>query len=77
MAHEKEQERRTVTLQEALRAELVRVEVHGLGEGVTSSVRLSVTKLTDEPLRIRIPRGTEFAPVQRPVAEGEREEGRR
>ena len=77
MVSREKQKGREVTLQEALRAGLLRVEVRGVGEGVTSAVKLSVTKLTDEPLSIHIPRGTEFAPVERPASVRKREEGER
>jgi len=63
---------RELTLQEAVSQGLVSFELAGLGEGVTSAVRLRLTKLTDEPLTIRIPAGTEFIPVVR-AAQGERE----
>jgi hypothetical protein len=56
---------REITLPEAVRQGLVTFQLRGTGEGVTSSVALTVIKLTDEPLTILVPRGTEFVPFQR------------
>lgn len=55
----------TITLQEALSGGLVKFELRGAGEGVTSRVKLRIIKLTDDPLTILVPRGTEFVPVER------------
>jgi hypothetical protein len=56
---------REITLPEAVRQGLVTFQLRGTGEGVTSSVELRVIKLTNEPLTIVVPRGTEFVPFQR------------
>lgn len=57
---------RQVTLREAVSQGLAVFELWGVEEGVASKVKLKITKLTDEPLDILIPRGTEFVPVPRP-----------
>lgn len=61
---------RKITLQRAVAEGLVTFELRGLGEGVTSKVKIIITKLTDDPLEIVIPEGTEFVPVARPVEGG-------
>lgn len=43
----------------------MKFELRGAGEGVTSRVKLRIIKLTDDPLTILVPRGTEFVPVER------------
>ena len=58
---------RRITLQQAAAEGLVSFELRGAGEGVTSKVRIIITKHTDEPLHIVIPEGTEFVPVARQV----------
>lgn len=59
---------RRLTLQEAVAQGLASFELYGVAEGMASKVRLRITKLTDEPLEINVPRGTEFVPVDRPSA---------
>jgi hypothetical protein len=54
-----------ITLHDAVRHGLVRIELRGVGEGVTSRVELRLTKLTNAPLRITIPRGSAFVPYGR------------
>jgi hypothetical protein len=53
----------SLSLQEAVDRGLVTFELRGVGVGVTSKVRIRITKLTDAPLRITIPKGTEFMPT--------------
>ncbi len=60
---------RRITLQQAVAEGLVTFDLRGLGEGVTSKVKILITKHTDEPLEVVIPEGTEFVPVAR-LAEG-------
>jgi hypothetical protein len=53
-----------MTLHEAVARGLVSVELFGAGQGVVSTARLAITKHTDGPLRLHIPVGTSFTPVQ-------------
>lgn len=52
-------------LQEAVERGLVRFDVVGVGPGVTSKIRLRLTKLTDDPFTVVVKPGTKFAPVPR------------
>jgi len=61
---------RRITLQQAVAEGLVAFELRGLGEGVTSRVKILITKRTDEPLEIVIPEGTEFVPVAQATGGG-------
>lgn len=54
---------RQMTLQEAVARGIASFELRGVGEGVTSKVRIIVTKHVEEPLEILIPEGTEFVPI--------------
>lgn len=53
------------TLQEALRQGLVTFELRGVQSGDPSRMKIRLTKLTDEPMTVVIPKGTEFVPVRR------------
>lgn len=55
-----------MSLREAVDSGRVSFELQGMRPGDASSVRLVITSLTDEPIEIEIPRGTEFLPVPRP-----------
>ena len=59
---------RSVSLQQALDESLVTFELWGLEEGAAAKAAIELTKLTDEPLRIVIPAGSEFTPVARHAA---------
>lgn len=53
------------TLQEALRRGLVSFELYGVRSGDPSHLKIRLTRLTDEPMTVVIPKGTEFVPVRR------------
>ena len=53
------------TLQEAVRQGLVTFELRGVTPGDPSHMKIRLTKLTDEPMTVVIPKGTEFVPVRR------------
>lgn len=58
------------TLQEALRRGLVSFELRGVHSGDPSHMKIRLTKLTDEPMTVVIPKGTEFVPIRREKATG-------
>ena len=60
----KRREPTEMTLHEAVARGLVSVELFGVGEGLVSEARLCMTKHLPGPLRVRIPRGTSFTPVE-------------
>ena len=56
----------TVELADALARRLVRVELLGRADGDGTRARLRLVSLSDEPVRIRVRRGTVFSPSRRP-----------
>lgn len=52
----------TIALDDAVSQGLVRFELRAAQDGVTSRTVLRIVSCTDRPLRVRVPRGTEFVP---------------
>ena len=51
------------TIGDAIANGSVGMQVFGAGPGVTSQINVQLTSLTDGPLTLSIPRGTQFVPL--------------
>lgn len=58
----KKKEMPSISIQEALEKGIISFELVGAGGGDTSKVHLTIKNLGNEPMNIRIPRGTRFSP---------------
>jgi len=54
----------SLSIQDAIAAGLITVELTGAGGGDTSKVYLRITNLSKEAVNIEVPQGTVFSPVQ-------------